>query len=291
MTAYGRSSLKTELGQISVEIQSVNRKHLEINVQLPKELSHFEIEIKKILANKIVRGNVAVKIGIAFENEVPYEVKPNLPLARQLKEGWDQIANALDSHATKEFDLQWISHVEDLFIIEENREADEVYRKYLSHVLNAALMGFNQMKTLEGDHLQIDILNRLAKIGHWVDEIQKKTPYATQKYREKLIARLEEVLPGKFENEERILREVAVYAEKIDIAEEITRFECHLGRMKELIHSSETGIGKTLEFVIQELNREVTTIGNKSSDLEIARLVIDIKSELERIREQIQNVE
>ena len=116
-------------------------------------------------------------------------------------------------------------------------------------------------------------------------------PFATKKYREKLVARLEELVPGHVENEERILREIALFAEKIDITEELTRFNCHLIHFEELIHSQALSVGKTLEFVLQELNREINTIGSKSSDLDIARAVIDVKSEIERIREQIQNIE
>ena len=121
--------------------------------------------------------------------------------------------------------------------------------------------------------------------------VEQKMPFATKKYRDKLIARLDELLPGHVENEECILREIALFAEKIDITEELTRFYCHLTHFEELIQSTALSVGKTLEFVLQELNREINTIGSKSSDLDIARAVIDIKSELERIREQIQNIE
>lgn len=124
-----------------------------------------------------------------------------------------------------------------------------------------------------------------------IKNIEPKTQNAVQKYREKLINRLEEVLPGCVENEEKILREVFLFAEKLDVSEEIVRFKSHLGQIKELLLGESTNQGKTLEFLIQELNREINTIGSKSSDVEIARMVVDTKAELERIREQIQNVE
>lgn len=290
MTAYGRASLSTKAGHFVIEIQSVNRKFLEINVFLPQELSQFDIELKKWLTPHLARGQVTVKLSASFDATVPFIVKPNIPLARQLKEGWDEIAHQLDCSEEK-FSLSLLRGTPNLFCYEENLEEEETYRQALLQVLESAFHGFQQMKIQEGGVLQADIQGRLDKIREAMKSIEHLTPHATNKYREKLISRLEELMPGHVENEDRILREIALFAEKIDIAEEITRFHCHLGHCEELIQSNAHCVGKTLEFLLQELNREVNTVGSKSSDLEIARAVIDIKSELERIREQIQNVE
>lgn len=290
MTAYGRGSETHDIGHFVIEIQSVNRKHLEIQIVLPRELSQFDVELKKWLMPVIARGQVTVKVNVAFHGPVPFVVRPNLPLARQLKQAWDQIAKDLNvPHA--EFDLSLLKETDGLLSFEENREEEENYRLILKLALDHALKGFLQMKVQEGAVLQADIESRLRKMRAAIQLIEEKTPFATTRHREKLIGRLEEILPGKIENEERILREVALYAEKIDITEEITRFNCHLAHFEELIESKELSVGKTLEFVVQELNREANTIGSKSSEIEIARAVIEIKSELERIREQIQNIE
>ena len=290
MTAYGRGVLTAPLGQFVVEIQSVKRKHLEIQVSLPRELAQFDIELKKWLGLVVARGQVAVKVSAAFQGPVPFVVRPNLSLARQLKDAWDQIAQELqlDENA---FSLALLRGTEDLLSFEENRAEEEHYRQLLKQSFEMALKSFTQMKEQEGAVLQNDILGRLEKMRISLSSIEVKAPHATSRHREKLIARLEEILPGRIENEERILREIALFAEKIDITEEITRFKCHLTHAEELIHSGERSVGKTLEFLVQELNREANTIGSKSSELEIARAVIDIKSELERIREQIQNIE
>ncbi len=290
MTAYGRSSIKVDVGHIVVEIQSVNRKHLEISVLLPKELELFDSEIKKWVSAQVHRGNVSVKITASFESKVPFLVLPNLPLAKQIKLAWEAIAKHLQVNHD-EFDLSLLANVPDILILEENSEHEDLYRKYLKESVEAALKGFMHMKVQEGALLQADINNRLIKIHKTMQLIEERVPYASQKYRDKLLARLEEILPGHIENEERILREVAVFAEKIDITEEITRFFCHLTRFEELMLSEIQTIGKTLEFIMQELNREINTIGSKSLDLDISGYVIDIKSELERIREQIQNIE
>lgn len=290
MTAYGRASLNTKVGHFVVEIQSVNRKFLEVNVFLPRELNQFDIELKKWLMPYLARGQVSVKVNVTFEGAVPFIVRPNLPLARQLRDAWDEIAKELnfDGHG---FHLSLLESADGLLSYEENLAEEENYREALKQTLEVALEGFLQMKAQEGALLQVDIVQRLENIRKSLQIIEHKKPFATKKYREKLVARLEEIVPGHIENEERILREIALFAEKIDITEELTRFNCHLSHFDELIHSDALSVGKTIEFVLQELNREINTIGSKSSDLDIARAVIDIKSELERIREQIQNIE
>lgn len=290
MTAYGRAVKNTALGHFTVEIHSVNRKFLEVSVSLPKELSQFEIELKKFVLPFLTRGQVTIKINVSFEDHVPFFIQPNLPLARQLKETWFKIASDLELDF-KDFSLHFLKDQEGIICFEVNHAQEEAYHQIIKQTLEEALKGFIEMKNQEGLLLQADLTTRLEKIRHSMHLIEHKAPYATQRYREKLAKRLEEAAPGFIENEERLLREIALFAEKIDIAEEITRFYCHLSHFEQLMQSFAHGLAKTLEFVLHELGREVNTIGNKSSDLEVARAVIDIKSELERIREQIQNVE
>lgn len=290
MTAYGRASTQTPAGHFVLEIQSVNRKFLEINISLPPELSQFDIEIKKWLSSHLARGQVSIKVSAFFEGIVPYIVRPNIPLAQQLKSAWSEIAQSLGKNE-QEFPLSLLQSQEGLFSYEHNSAAEETYREILKKLLDEALKSFLLMKNQEGAVLLADIIQRLNKIRRLMELIQEKTPSATKKYREKLIARLDEILPGHVENEERVLREVALFAEKIDIMEEITRFFCHLQHFEELLQSNTLSIGKTLDFIRQELNREVNTVASKSSDRDIAKSVIEIKSELERIGEQIQNIE
>lgn len=290
MTAYSRISFHSDVGDFVVELQSVNRKHLEIYTSIPKELSCFEVELKKWLQPHVSRGNVTLKISVSYENSSPILVHPNLPLARQILQAWNEIAEDLKIDK-KEVELELLKDVDGILLFEENLKEENRYLSALKQALDMAITQFLRMKMQEGAVLQIDILERSARIRQWMKEVEKKVPHAVQRYRTKLIARLEEILPGKAENEDKILREIAIFAEKVDIAEEVTRFTCHLTHFEELVDSEASHVGKTLEFVLQELNREVNTIGSKSNDIEIARLVIDIKSELERIREQIQNVE
>lgn len=288
MTAYGRACLETPLGRFNAEIQSVNRKHLEINIFLPQELTRFESDLRKLLGTVISRGQVTLKVSAYFEQGTPIVIKANLPLARQAKKAWETIA--ADLGLKEEFKLAMLANEPGVLIHEEELQDEEQYLELLKEVVNQALSNFMTMREIEGKALQQDIAERIVNLKNWIEKIVVRSPGATERYRQKLTERLKEVCSGAVENEERVLREVAVYAERIDIAEEATRFRSHLNQVEELL-KSDVPIGKTFEFLLQELNREINTIGSKASDVEVTRLVVEIKSELERIREQIQNIE
>lgn len=290
MTAFGRASLTLPLGRFIVELQSVNRKYLEINTSLPSELSCFDPFIKKIIASEVSRGQVNVKLTVIFAKSSPLVVAPNLPLARQEKAAWDLIAKDLGLKEEKGFSLQMLVDKPDILLYAQETADEAEYQNGISQVIAEALKAFVAMKLAEGAILQRDIEMRLATLKSAIEKIALKAPDAPAKQRQKLKERLEEVLPGCVENEERILREICLYADRLDITEEIIRFRSHLEQCHHFMESN-AGIAKTLEFLLQELNREINTIGSKSADVEISHLVVGVKSELERIREQIQNIE
>lgn len=291
MTAYGRAHVVASIGRFVVELYSVNRKHLEINTVLPKELLRYDADIKKWIAAEVGRGQVNVKISLSSDHTTPLVVTPNLALARQLKTAWEAIAQDLGMELNPEMFLKTISRENGILLYDEDAHDEQLYRKVLHEVISQALQQFLAMKVTEGLVLYEDIAARFAKLSLLIKEVALKAPGATTRYRQRLIERLEEVLGGSLENEEKILREVSVYAERVDIAEELTRFDSHLQQVNQLFKGTDHSVGKTLEFLVQEFNREINTIGSKSSDVEVARLVIEIKSELEKIREQIQNIE
>lgn len=293
MTAYGRSGLVSDKGKFSVEIQSVNRKHLEINVVLPKELLRFDADVRRWVASFVARGQVNVKISASFDRFSPLVVMPNLALAKEVKKSWEAIAKEFGIALSAEALLPILASDKDLLLYEEDIQDEEAIRQTLEGIVLEALRHFVVMKEREGAFLYEDIAARFARIGTIIKEIGPLAPGATEKYRQRLVERLKDVLLSSIDDE-RVMREVCIYAEKIDITEEITRFESHLQQVNKMLHAKQLenqGIGKTLEFIVQELNREINTIGSKSSDIEISRRVIEIKSELERIREQIQNIE
>lgn len=291
MTAYGRATTITALGRFVVEIQSVNRKHLEINVLLPKELTRFDADIRKLVGTQTFRGQVNVKVSVYFDKTASSTVTPNLPLAKQLKAAWEAIAKELKLDAS-EISLELLSKEDGILLYSDELQDEEQYRTDLTSVVQEALEQFAAMRIREGEALLQDITSRLTNLRHWLDRIVVLSKDSVSKYRQKLVERLESIVPSIIEDEERILREICLFADRIDIAEEVTRFYSHLDQWGNLLLFTEAkSIGKTLEFLLQEMSREVNTIGSKSSDIEISHLVVDMKSDLERIREQIQNVE
>lgn len=291
MTAYGRCNVISPLGRFTVEIQSVNRKHLEINTVLPSEFLRFDADLKKWVSEYVGRGQVNVKVSVAFEKNGPLKAIPNVALGEQIVNAWQELADNLKFNLNEKYLFQVLSQTKDILLFDQEMQDEENYKKVLKQATLGALGQLVFMKSKEGEVLSDDISRRVEILSKAVKLIAEKSPGATTRYREKLKERLEEVLAGSIENEERLLREVCVFADKIDIAEELTRFDSHLEQMKLLLKSEGQSVGKTLEFMIQELNREINTIGSKSSDVEVSRCVIEIKTELERIREQIQNIE
>ena len=292
MTAYGRASILSPLGRFSVELQSVNRKHLEINsFGIPKEFIRYDVDIKKWIAAVVARGQINVRISAIFEGESPLMIAPNLPLARQTRDAWLQIADHLDIKIDDKALLTILSRTEGVLSYDEDIEELEKFKQVLHDVVEKTLRELVSMKIAEGKILHEDISARFGLLGTLIEDIAVKAPSATDRYRQKLQERLQEVLGNSLENEERLLREVCIYADRLDITEELTRFRSHLQQVKGLLESEGQEVGKKMEFFVQELNREVNTIGSKSSDTDVSRAVIAIKTELERIREQIQNIE
>jgi len=288
MTGYGRAQRQGPLGQITVEIQSLNRKFLDLSIYLPKELSQFDPDIRKWVSSQAERGQINVRISAYFDQASPMTIRPNLPLARQIKDSYDHIATelALPDSCT----LSLLTH-ENLLIYEGiDKSCEETLRQALQEVINAALQEWNAMRIREGDTLTKEICQRIKNLDQYVAEIEKYSANATRRYREKLLKNIQELLPATQESDERILREIALFADRVDITEEITRLKSHFQQALSLIDSPKSS-GKTLEFLLQEMQREINTIGSKSSEIEVSRRVVEGKAEIERLREQLQNIE
>lgn len=291
MTAYGRASLTTALGSFVAEIQSVNRKFLDIHVSLPSELLRFETEIRRLIPQFVSRGQVQLTITAKYNSSIPVTVVPNLPLAKEIKRAWDTIATALDLSEHQSFQLSLLADRTDILLYDTCWEQEEEYKAALLEVTQQALSQYITRKDFEGSSLMKDILQRTQLLQTGIEAIALQSAGAPDKFRKKLTERLQDALPAFIENEERILREICIYAEKVDIMEEITRFKAHITHFEHILNSKEHAIGKTLEFILQEMGREINTIGSKTGEVQVSQKVVEIKSELERIREQIQNVE
>jgi uncharacterized protein (TIGR00255 family) len=285
MTAYGRAKHTSDLGSILIEIQSVNRKFLDINIISPKELAFFDADLRKWINQSLHRGKVTLRVNVDFQDATPLKVTPNIALARQIKHAWEQISDELNMEPAGVQELSRVSEVLNFQISDDH----EAWAAPLKEAVLQALGELDKMKCDEGTLIEKDFLERLALLEKWIPTIEKKAPEATEKCREKLKKLfLQEV--GTVD-EEKLLKEVCVYADRTDITEEVVRFKSHIEHFKKAMESNKGAVGKKLEFILQELGREINTIGSKAQDIEISRLVVEIKNELERIREQVQNVE
>lgn len=293
MTAFGRAEVFSTVGRFLVEIQSVNRRHLEIQCSLPRQLNRFEIEMRKWIESKIGRGQVSLTLFWRSEEKESLVAVPNLALVKALKGAWKKIAEEIS--APQELPLPLLMQQKDLIFFEEEIKEESLYQETLKTAVFNALDQAIRMKEKEGKALAIDLLYRISQIEDTIEKIAVAAPNASSKYREKLRNRLEELFTGQSDNEDKVLREVALFSEKIDITEEIVRLKSHLKQFMEIVKTPSTGNtetkGKTLEFLVQEMHREVNTIGSKSTELSISQWVIYLKSEIEKIREQVQNIE
>lgn len=282
MTGFGRGVVDAPFGRLVVEMQSVNRKYFEVSFSLPREMSSFENELRKWISEKIHRGQVSVRVQLTASKEA---LLPDLQMLKNLKKGWDKIA--------KDLKLDPITLPFLVSMLPPNQKTDLIQEKDLPVIqkcVESAIKALLSMKQVEGKALVKDIEKRLVTLRKNLASIEKFAPEATSKMRQKLTEKMNALfLPGQ-EIDDRIVKEIAFYAEKVDISEEITRLKSHFAQFEECLKAQES-IGRKLEFVIQEMGREVNTIGSKCSDANISYVVVEMKSEIEKIREQIQNIE
>jgi len=288
MTGFGRAVKKAPFGNLIVEVQSVNRKYLEVFVSLPKEFSRFEHEIRRIVGERVLRGQVSVRVHISPNVELAQSTLPDLEAMKSLKKGFEELAGKL-GYGKEVIDFPFL--MQHAFAGPRVELVEEEDFKPIEVCLVEALQALTEMKAKEGMTLAKDIVERLKKMEAMVKSIEMAAPSSVEKMRQKLKERMEEVLAPSSQLDERLFREAALFAERIDITEEITRFRSHVAQYNELLKGKAKGTGRRMDFLVQEMGREINTIGSKSMDAEIARLVIEVKSELEKIREQIQNIE
>ncbi len=288
MTGYGRCSQQIEGYDITFEIRSVNNRYLDTNIRLPRLYGYLEEKIKKAIQKKASRGKVDAYLSVDRPAGDLSEIALDDALAAQYVEALRKIAK---NHGLREdISVSTVSRFSDIFSKKVKEEdADTVWRA-VEVVVEQALDAFLAMREREGENLFRDLDSRLDRMEEILEGIRTYSSQALSLYRQKLEGRLQEYLQDKAIDENRLLTEVGIIADKIDTGEEITRLSSHIQQFRDLIRQ-DTPSGRTMDFLTQELNREVNTIGSKCSMIEITRLVIDAKNEIERIREQIQNIE
>lgn len=290
MTGYGRAKAVIEGKSVVVEIKSVNHRNMEIIVRLPGMLSALEVEIKKKISERLFRGRVEISIqaesGFGKENAEQLEI--NLPLIRNYYSLLNQIRQEFDFK--DEITLSMVTGLKGAISYSEGEVNLEEIWKHLERILNDSIDSLTEMRKKEGELLYRDFLARLGIIRDYLGDLETRAPQVVMEYKEKLSERISELTDVLEIDESRLSQEIAIMAEKSDITEEIVRFESHISQFRKIVESDEA-IGRKMDFLLQEMLREINTIGSKSSDIEMSRNVIEIKSELAKLREQIQNVE
>jgi len=289
MTGYGRAESSKGALEFSVEIRSGNNRFREIILRLPQSLQPSEDRIRSIVSSRLRRGRIEVSIQIKDNNG---DKGLNLELNRPLVRAYATIFNELNEElgCKQPIDLSFFSQLRDTIIVKQDSVDLERIWPDLKDVLDKALLSLETMRMDEGKALEEDFLVRLNRIKGDIEEIRNRAKVTVEEYRDKLIQKINKLIEGIDIAEDRLMQEVALMADKSDITEELIRVESHLEQFRSYMNQDDV-IGRRLDFLLQEINREVNTMASKAADSFVSQLVVDIKAELERLREQIQNVE
>ena len=288
MTGFGRERAAFDEREILVEIRSVNHRFYEFTARTPRAYGYLDEKLKALLGGKISRGKVEVSVYIYNKEGVNADITVNHELAHGYLDALR--AAAPDLGVEDDLKLSDIMRLPDLFTVVKTQENEELVWEQVKQTAETALARFVEMRETEGVKMHDDISSRLVFIENSVRMVEERSPKVTEAYREKLAAKIAEVVGDRNIDDARVLTEAAIFSEKTAVDEETVRLRSHIAQFRELIDSGEP-VGRKLDFLVQEMNREVNTTGSKCSDLDITRIVVDMKSEIEKIREQIQNIE
>ena len=289
MTGYGKGEYKEGGIELTCEIKTVNNRYLDVTVKSPRSFTAYDEIIRSTIREKLTRGHADVFISLKDKREKPQNLVPDLSLAAAYVKAAKQIK---ETFPELEFDLTVSSvlrYPEVLKADEGEAAADEEILNALKNALNSALDRLNEMRRTEGEKLKADMLSRVQTIENIVWEISERAPLIASEYKKKLEGRVKEYLDGVQADEGRLLTEVAVFTDKSNIDEELTRLRSHIAQFREI--ANEPIVGRKLDFLVQEFNREANTTCSKSNDVTVTKLGLALKNEIEKIREQVQNVE
>ncbi|MDE6868087.1 MAG: YicC family protein [Clostridia bacterium] len=288
MTGFGRGEYKKDGVELCAEIKTVNNRYLDINVKAPKIFAAFEDSVRTIVRGKLTRGHADIFISLNDKREKQRELYLDEGTAKAYAAAAEKIKK-LFPQAVNDFSVTSILRYPDVIRTEDISSADEQCFQALKCALEAALVKLNEMRLTEGEKLKCDMLSRMDEIEKLVAGIEKRAPLVVKGYKEKLEAKIKKILDGVEVDEARLLTEAALFADKANIDEELTRLHSHISQFREIC--TQELVGRKLDFLVQEFNREANTICSKSNDLEITRLGLALKNEIEKVREQVQNVE
>lgn len=288
MTGFGKYTELLNGREITVEIKSVNHRYFEFSARVPRAYGFLEEKLKSFVQKKASRGKVEIGVFIVNIETSDTKISANEEVAKGYIEALRSLCEPLG--VVDDIRLSSVARFPDVFsVTREETDEDSLWLDVVS-VAEKAIGAFSEMRALEGQNLKTDLLNRLITIEGLVTKIEERSPERVKEYRERLYQKISEVLSNTAIDEARIVTEAAIFADKIAVDEETVRLRSHIGQFREILELDEP-IGRKLDFLIQEFNREANTIGSKCQDAEGARVVVDIKSEIEKIREQVQNIE
>lgn len=288
MTGFGRYEIQKDTRKFTVELKGVNHRYLDVNIRMPKKFNLFESSIRTLLKQYVNRGKV--DIFITYEDTALKQsvLKYHAELAEEYMKYFEQMSEQFQ--IKNDVGVAALSRYPEIFTMEEQNEDEEALWDELKEALEGAFSQFSQGRLVEGEHLKIDVEKKLDTMSTLVCEIEKRSPEILAQYREKLENKVKELFSDTKIEENRIAAEVILYADKICTDEEIVRLKSHIAHMHHTLEETE-GIGRKMDFIAQEMNREANTILSKANDLEVSNYAIHLKTEIEKIREQIQNIE
>lgn len=288
MTGYGRSRQVLDGREITVEIRSVNHRYLEYSARIPRMYGYLEEKLKTFLQSLVSRGKVEVTVTIQNLTGGDTVVQINQALAKGYLDAMRSQAESLG--LKDDLTLSTLTRFNDVFTLQKLEEDQQVIWNSVQQVAQQALDQFLEMRRREGERLKLDLLQKLELLNGHVASVEEQSPKTVAAYRERLLQKMEELLADRCIDQQRILLEAGLYAEKIAVDEETVRLKSHLEQFAQMMEQSGP-VGRKLDFLVQEINRETNTIGSKAQDLAVTRRVVEMKSEIEKIREQIQNIE
>ena len=288
MTGFGRAQKEIDGYVITVELKSVNHRYFEFSSRVPRQYGFLDEKLKSYINGKVSRGKIECYVTIEALNTDTADVVVNHTLATAYVNALKEIAETYE--LKDDFGASTISRFPEVLVVRKSDEDEEKLWGYVQEVCSDAIDKFVAMREVEGSKMKDDIYSRGQFILDCVSYIEERSPQTVKEYNDKLVERVHELLGDVSLDESRILQEVAVYADKVAVAEETVRLRSHIEQLNTFISSDEP-VGRKMDFLVQEINRETNTIGSKANDVDIARKVVDIKAEVEKIREQIQNIE
>lgn len=288
MTGYGRAKLDKNNRIYKIEIKSVNHKYSDITIKIPRSLSYLEDDVKKQIASNISRGKIDVFVGFENYSQADKQITINEELAKQYIQKFKKIAE--ENELSSNISITEITKLPDVVTLKETDDDEEIIKDELLECTKEAINNFIEMRLQEGNKIKEDLKKRIDKVETMVNKISGYSTGLIEEYVVKLEERVKELLKTDIVDKSRLAMEVVLYADKCSVEEELTRLKSHMVQFNNFLEVAEP-IGKKMDFLLQEMNRETNTIGSKSGSLEITNLVVNIKTELEDIREQIQNIE